>query len=323
METILQRAREALPRRHAAHHHRQRPAVHRQGLQGVHPHRRHDPRQDLALLSRSPTARSNAGTRPSRASASASWCRCPWTTPAASSPITSRITTPSACTAPSATSRPRTSSTAATRTSSPNATASWPRPANAASNCARPSTSSRQRQPAVTPRPAIDFAAVRAAVTMAAVLQLLGFQARSSRGGQQRGPCPLHGSTRGTSRCFSRQPGRSTPSTASSAAAPATPWTCGLHANRQTHLRRRPRPVPTPEHPAADLAAATRNREEEPVAPATSTCTMASSLNESPYPLPANSNGAILPTFTSETDLIKYLNETARAEQKELVHSNA
>jgi hypothetical protein len=38
---------------------------------------------------------------------------------------------------------------------------------------------------------------------MAAVLQLLGFQANSSRGTQQRGPCPLHGSTSGTNRCFS------------------------------------------------------------------------------------------------------------------------
>lgn len=61
----------------------------------------------------------------------------------------------------------------------------------------------RQCQPIVTPRPAIDFAAVRAAVTLAAVLQLLGFQAAGSRGTQQRGPCPLHGSTAGTSRCFS------------------------------------------------------------------------------------------------------------------------
>jgi hypothetical protein len=52
-------------------------------------------------------------------------------------------------------------------------------------------------------RPAIDFAAVRAAITMAAVLQLLGFQANRIRGAQQRGPCPLHGSTSGTSRCFS------------------------------------------------------------------------------------------------------------------------
>jgi putative transposase len=57
--------------------------------------------------------------------------------------------------------------------------------------------------PIATARPAIDFAAVRAALTMAAVLQLLGFQPNSSRGAEQRGPCPLHGFTSGTSRCFS------------------------------------------------------------------------------------------------------------------------
>jgi hypothetical protein len=54
-----------------------------------------------------------------------------------------------------------------------------------------------------SPRPAIDFAAVRAAINMAAVLQLLGFTANSTKGAQQRGPCPLHGSTSSTSRCFS------------------------------------------------------------------------------------------------------------------------
>ncbi len=52
-------------------------------------------------------------------------------------------------------------------------------------------------------RPAIDFPAVRAAVTMAAVLELLGFQAQRRRGAQQRGPCPLHGFSSGTSCCFS------------------------------------------------------------------------------------------------------------------------
>src|SRR5206468_5339269 len=61
----------------------------------------------------------------------------------------------------------------------------------------------RSCQPTVSDRPAIDFAAVRALVTMAAVLELLGFQARSQQGAQQRGGCPLHGSTSGTSRCFS------------------------------------------------------------------------------------------------------------------------
>jgi len=58
-------------------------------------------------------------------------------------------------------------------------------------------------QAVVTSRPAIDFAAVRAAIPLAVVLQLLGFQPRGRHGTQQRGPCPLHGSTSGTSRCFS------------------------------------------------------------------------------------------------------------------------
>jgi putative transposase len=52
-------------------------------------------------------------------------------------------------------------------------------------------------------RPAIDFAGVRAAITIAQVLALLGFTPRSHNAGQQRGACPLHGSTSGTARCFS------------------------------------------------------------------------------------------------------------------------
>jgi putative transposase len=52
-------------------------------------------------------------------------------------------------------------------------------------------------------RPAIDFAALRAAITIAQVLTLLGFTPRSDYAGQQRGACPLHGSTHGTARCFS------------------------------------------------------------------------------------------------------------------------
>ena len=59
-----------------------------------------------------------------------------------------------------------------------------------------------QGQPVATPLPAIDFVAVRAAITIATVLQLLGCQLKT-RGAQHRGPCPLHGSTSGTSRCFS------------------------------------------------------------------------------------------------------------------------
>jgi DNA primase len=35
------------------------------------------------------------------------------------------------------------------------------------------------------------------------VLGLLGFTAASDHAGQQRGNCPLHGSTHGTARCFS------------------------------------------------------------------------------------------------------------------------
>jgi putative transposase len=52
-------------------------------------------------------------------------------------------------------------------------------------------------------RPTIDFAAVRAAFTIAQVLALLGFTPRSNHAGQQRGACPLHGSTHGTASCFS------------------------------------------------------------------------------------------------------------------------
>jgi hypothetical protein len=56
--------------------------------------------------------------------------------------------------------------------------------------------------PEVTPRPAIDFAAIKAAVNIAAVLQLLGATTGQTSGNQYRGPCPLHGSSRGTARCF-------------------------------------------------------------------------------------------------------------------------
>lgn len=52
-------------------------------------------------------------------------------------------------------------------------------------------------------RPAIDFATIRAAITIAQVLALLGFVPRTDHAGQQRGACPLHGSGAGTARCFS------------------------------------------------------------------------------------------------------------------------
>jgi hypothetical protein len=130
------------------------------------------------------------------------------------------------------------------------------------------------RPPAPGARPAIDFAAVRAAVTMAAVLQLLGFHANSSHGAQQRGPCPLHGSTSGTSRCFSAHLDKHS----------FHCFKCGrsgnaldlwAHANRLSvydaaiDLCGR-LGIPVPTLPAAPP----RNREEEPVATPLENCTM-------------------------------------------------
>jgi putative transposase len=83
-----------------------------------------------------------------------------------------------------------------------------------------------QRQTADTLRPAIDFTAVRAAVTMAAVLQLVGFQPNSRRGAQQRGPCPRTARPPAPA-AVSRPIPTSTSSTASSAVGAATPLTSG------------------------------------------------------------------------------------------------
>jgi len=130
-------------------------------------------------------------------------------------------------------------------------------------------------QPCVTDRPAIDFAAVRAAVTMADVLAWLGFPARTTRGAQQRGPCPLHGSTSGTSRCFSVnlneqkfhcfKCGRSGNALDLWAHANRlTPYDAALDLCRRLNI------------PAPRLSPAPRNREEEPVVPLAPTCTMES-----------------------------------------------
>ncbi len=113
-------------------------------------------------------------------------------------------------------------------------------------------------------RPAIDFAVVRATVTMAAVLGLLGFQANTSRGGQQRGPCPLHGSTSGTSRCFSANLDQQTfhcfkcgrSGNALDLWASATRQT--IYAAAQDLCQRLAIPLPT-------LQSSTGHREEEPV----------------------------------------------------------
>jgi transposase InsO family protein len=139
----------------------------------------------------------------------------------------------------------------------------------------RRQTRHEQQQAADPSRPAIDFAAVRAAITIGQVLALLGFVPRSDHAGQQRGPCPLHGSTHGTARCFSVNTNAHT----------FHCFKCGrsgnalelwAHANRLSiydaavDLCQRlqialPTRLPPPD---------TRNREEEPVATDSNTCTI-------------------------------------------------
>ena len=58
----------------------------------------------------------------------------------------------------------------------------------------------RSAAPGTTPMPRLDFAAIRAAITMRDVLQLLGFQAHTTHGSQQRGACPLHAACSATIR---------------------------------------------------------------------------------------------------------------------------
>jgi putative transposase len=126
--------------------------------------------------------------------------------------------------------------------------------------------------------PAIDFAALRTLVTISAVLQLLGFQCRSSRGAQQRGPCPLHGSTSGTSRCFSVNLQRHTfhcfkCGRAGNAldlwahATGQTAYDAALDLCQRLHL-------PVPALTAPKPAPTRRNRDEEPVDPVSTSCTI-------------------------------------------------
>ena len=116
------------------------------------------------------------------------------------------------------------------------------------------------------PRPAIDFGAVRAAISIAAVLQLLGCRADTTGKAQQRGPCPLHGSTAGTSRCF----------TVNHDANTFHCFKCGrsgnaldlwAHATRQTPYDAALDLCGRLSIPLPQLASVNRNREEEPVAP--------------------------------------------------------
>jgi DNA primase len=56
--------------------------------------------------------------------------------------------------------------------------------------------------------PGLDYRAARAALPLAAVLDLIGYQPQSCRGAQLRGPCPLHGSRSRTSRVFAAHLGK-------------------------------------------------------------------------------------------------------------------
>jgi DNA primase len=56
--------------------------------------------------------------------------------------------------------------------------------------------------------PLLDLRQARAELRLAEVLALLGWTARTQRGVQARGPCPLHGSRTLTSRSFSAHLGR-------------------------------------------------------------------------------------------------------------------
>ena len=100
----------AVSRRAAAHHLGQRPAVHRQGLQGVHPPHRHDPRPDLALLPAVQRQDRALAQDPQGRRHPAGAARRRSRRPARSWPASSSTTTPSGCTAPSATSPRPTSS---------------------------------------------------------------------------------------------------------------------------------------------------------------------------------------------------------------------
>src|SRR5207253_2337345 len=53
------------------------------------------------------------------------------------------------------------------------------------------------------PVPGVRFREVRSSVSMAQVLDLLGFAALARSGEEVRGPCPVHGSTSPRSRSFS------------------------------------------------------------------------------------------------------------------------
>jgi transposase InsO family protein len=113
---------------------------------------------------------------------------------------------------------------------------------------------------------AIDFAAVRASVSMAEVLELLHFTPRHVAGVQQRGPCPVHGSTSPRSRSFSVNLADNTFQCFKCGAAGnhLDLWVAAtkqsLYSAAKDLCRQLKRPLPCQE--------VTRNGEEEPVATA-------------------------------------------------------
>jgi DNA primase len=58
--------------------------------------------------------------------------------------------------------------------------------------------------------PSLDFQAIREAVSISQVLDIVGFVAAEQAGDQVRGPCPVHGSTSPGSRSFSANLKRNT-----------------------------------------------------------------------------------------------------------------
>ncbi|HEV7226462.1 MAG TPA: CHC2 zinc finger domain-containing protein, partial [Pirellulales bacterium] len=56
--------------------------------------------------------------------------------------------------------------------------------------------------------PSVDYASLRELVSLAEVLELVGFSAVEQRGDQLRGPCPLHEGPSANSRSFSANLGK-------------------------------------------------------------------------------------------------------------------
>ena len=241
---------------------------------------------------RSPTARSNAGTKPSRASASASRCRCRSTTRDASSPITSthynhvRLHSAIGYVTPKDKLLGNDAAIHAERD----------RKLAEARERRKQMRQTRHEQieaHADSSRPAIDFAAVRAAITIAQVLTLLGFVPRSDHAGQQRGACPLHGSTQRHRSLLQRQHQRPHLPLLQVQPLRQRPGPVGRR-QPPVDLRCRPRPVPTPEHPAADPgAAANREQRRGTRSLAVQAPVQSPERFKGCHPLVANSNTAI------------------------------